>query len=236
MAQKVQVMLVDDLDGGEAEETVTFALDGKVYEIDLSGPNAQNLRNTLEPWRARARRAGTNNLRAKGVTSSRYSRPQLTKVDDDSKVRDWARRHSLPINERGRVPSQIREAYEAAQRGDDGRLKGLLTTHGLDPNAKPAPEKTIFETTEAPKALTAEDRARITAQQAGKLSKAQLIRLRKANADKHGLGISDGRSEATSYEALVKRGLMRATADEDIYEICLAGRLWFEVHGISPNT
>lgn len=50
MAQKVQVLLVDDLDGGEADETVTFALDGKTYEIDLTTTNADKLRGLLEPY------------------------------------------------------------------------------------------------------------------------------------------------------------------------------------------
>ena len=50
MAQKVQVLLVDDLDGGEADETVTFALDGKTYEIDLTTANADKLRDALEPY------------------------------------------------------------------------------------------------------------------------------------------------------------------------------------------
>jgi len=50
MAQKVQVLLVDDLDGGEAEETVSFGIDGATYEIDLSGENAAKLRAALEPF------------------------------------------------------------------------------------------------------------------------------------------------------------------------------------------
>lgn len=50
VAQKVQVLLVDDLDGGEADETVTFALDGKTYEIDLTTSNADKLRGLLEPY------------------------------------------------------------------------------------------------------------------------------------------------------------------------------------------
>ncbi len=61
MAQKVEVLLVDDIDGGEADETVSFSLDGTSYEIDLSKKNAAKLRNGLEPfWAARARRARPN--------------------------------------------------------------------------------------------------------------------------------------------------------------------------------
>src|SRR5215213_4306718 len=58
MAQKVQVILVDDVDGGEATETVSFALDGVSYEIDVSEPNAAKLRDALAPWVGHARRVG----------------------------------------------------------------------------------------------------------------------------------------------------------------------------------
>ena len=58
MAQKVQVLLVDDLDGGEADETVTFALDGKTYEIDLTTSNADKLRGLLDPYVKGGRRTG----------------------------------------------------------------------------------------------------------------------------------------------------------------------------------
>lgn len=58
MAQKVQVLLVDDLDGVEADETVTFALDGKTYEIDLTTANADKLRGLLEPYTKGGRRTG----------------------------------------------------------------------------------------------------------------------------------------------------------------------------------
>jgi hypothetical protein len=58
MAQRVQVLLVDDIDGGNAAETVSFALDGVSYEIDLSEANAQKLRDDLASWVGHARRAG----------------------------------------------------------------------------------------------------------------------------------------------------------------------------------
>jgi len=47
MAQKVDVRFVDDLDGSEASGTVSFALDGRAYEIDLSEENAAKLRDSL---------------------------------------------------------------------------------------------------------------------------------------------------------------------------------------------
>ena len=71
MAQKVQVLLVDDLDGGEASETVSFALDGSSYEIDLSGKNAEEMRDALAKYVGAARKAGrttaTSSSRSSGV-------------------------------------------------------------------------------------------------------------------------------------------------------------------------
>ena len=58
MAQKVQVLLVDDIDGGTADETVTFALDGVTYEIDLTAANASELRGAVANWVGHARRPG----------------------------------------------------------------------------------------------------------------------------------------------------------------------------------
>lgn len=56
MAQKVEVLLVDDLDGSQAQQTVKFGLDGHTYEIDLSGDNEARLRQALEPYVAGGRR------------------------------------------------------------------------------------------------------------------------------------------------------------------------------------
>ncbi|MET9697180.1 Lsr2 family protein [Streptomyces sp. NPDC006529] len=109
MAQKVQVLLVDDLDGGEADETVTFALDGKTFEIDLTTANAEKLRGLLEPYVKGGRRTGGRAAtagRAKGRTAATSGNP------DTAEIRAWAKAKGLSVNDRGRVPSEIREAYE----------------------------------------------------------------------------------------------------------------------------
>ena len=64
MAQRVQIILEDDYDGGTADETVSFALDGAEYEIDLSSKNAAGLRDALAPWVAHARKTGGRRRRA----------------------------------------------------------------------------------------------------------------------------------------------------------------------------
>ncbi|WP_069813100.1 histone-like nucleoid-structuring protein Lsr2 [Streptomyces sp. TP-A0874] len=107
MAQKVQVLLVDDLDGGEADETVTFALDGKTYEIDLTTANAEKLRSLLEPYAKNGRRTG-------GRAAGRKSRAATGGSQDTAKIRAWAKENGYEVNDRGRVPATVREAYEKA--------------------------------------------------------------------------------------------------------------------------
>ncbi|MCF6523678.1 Lsr2 family protein [Streptomyces sp. JJ36] len=110
MAQKVQVLLVDDLEGGEAEETVTFALDGKTYEIDLNSSNAQKLRDSLAEFVKAGRRTGGRSSRGKGGRSSSGGGSS----QDTAKIRAWAKEQGYEVNDRGRVPANIREAYEKA--------------------------------------------------------------------------------------------------------------------------
>lgn len=109
VAQKVQVLLVDDLDGGEADETVTFALDGKTYEIDLSTANADKLRSLLEPYVKAGRRVGGRASGGRGKARASSGGSQ-----DTAAIRAWAKEHGYEVNDRGRVPASIREAYEKA--------------------------------------------------------------------------------------------------------------------------
>ncbi|BAU84203.1 lsr2-like protein [Streptomyces laurentii] len=112
MAQKVQVLLVDDLDGVEADETVTFALDGKSYEIDLTTANAEKLRGLLEPYTKNGRRTGGRGAgaRGKGRAAASAGSP------DTAKIRAWAKENGYSVNDRGRVPADIKAAYEDANR------------------------------------------------------------------------------------------------------------------------
>ncbi|WP_329456396.1 histone-like nucleoid-structuring protein Lsr2 [Streptomyces sp. NBC_01497] len=109
MAQKVQVLLVDDLDGGEADETVTFALDGKTYEIDLTTANADKLRGLLDPYTKSGRRTG-----GRGATGRGKGRVVTGGNKDTAEIRKWAKDNGYNVNDRGRVPAEIREAYEKA--------------------------------------------------------------------------------------------------------------------------
>ncbi|MEV0640796.1 Lsr2 family protein [Streptomyces sp. NPDC050619] len=109
MAQKVQVLLVDDIDGGEADETVTFALDGKTYEIDLTTANADKLRGLLDPYVKGGRRTGGRASGGRGKARAASGGSQ-----DTAQIRAWAKENGFEVNDRGRVPATIREAYEKA--------------------------------------------------------------------------------------------------------------------------
>ena len=111
MAQRVQIVLEDDLDGGAAAETVTFGLDGVSYEIDLSDKNAGKLRDEFASWIGHARRSGgrrTTGRRAAGGSSGSSSRRDL------SAVRAWARANGHQVSDRGRVSAAVQEAYDKA--------------------------------------------------------------------------------------------------------------------------
>jgi hypothetical protein len=113
MAQKVQVLLVDDLDGGEASETVSFALDGNNYEIDLSGKNATELRDSFAKYVGAARKTGRSGGSSGGRSSSRRSGGGSTAMDRDqaAAIRSWAKKQGLKVSDRGRIPATIIEQY-----------------------------------------------------------------------------------------------------------------------------
>lgn len=111
MAQRVQVILVDDVSGGEAAETVEFALDGVSYELDLSDANAAKLRDDFAPWIGAARRSGgrrQTRRRSGRSSSSGASREDL------AKIREWGRGNGFKVSDRGRVSAELQEAYAAA--------------------------------------------------------------------------------------------------------------------------
>jgi hypothetical protein len=110
MAQKVQVILVDDLDGGEAEESVTFSLDGVSYEIDLSSENAEALREAISPWVGHARRVSGRAGRGRGPGRPRAAAAKTDLAD----VRNWARENGYQVSDRGRVSSEVMSAYDGA--------------------------------------------------------------------------------------------------------------------------
>lgn len=112
MAQKITVALVDDLDGGTAEETVEFGVDGVSYEIDLSSGNAGKLRDALAEYVAHARRSGgrRRSTRAVGRGAGGGGRASVDR-EQNAAIRDWARKRGMTVSDRGRIPSDVLEKY-----------------------------------------------------------------------------------------------------------------------------
>jgi len=108
MAQKIQTLFIDDIDGGAAEGTVRFGLDGTEYEIDLNAEHTEELRKVLANYVAHGRKVGG--------TTRRALRGRRSNADaaDTAKIREWARESGYDIKERGRVPANVVEKYKAA--------------------------------------------------------------------------------------------------------------------------
>jgi Tfp pilus assembly protein PilW len=101
------MLLIDDLDGGEADGTVRFGLDGTDYEIDLSAAHSDELRQALDLYLTHARRAG-------GTSRSAARARRGAAAVDTAKVRDWAKGQGIEVKDRGRVPADIVEQYKSA--------------------------------------------------------------------------------------------------------------------------
>jgi hypothetical protein len=125
MAQRI--ILVDDIDGTDAEETVTFGIDGKAYEIDLNSEHAKDLRNRFTGYAEKAREVKKFPIKEAGSTGS-ATKARAGQLPQDgatyqekqarkkylSKVRKWGMDQGLPVNATGRVPQEIQDAYDAA--------------------------------------------------------------------------------------------------------------------------
>jgi len=110
MAQKVQTLLIDDLDGGQAEATVRFALDGTDYEIDLSTTHAEALRKALAPYLSAARRTPGSAARRPGRSARKAA---SVGGPDPTTVREWAKSQGIEVKDRGRVPAELVVKFKA---------------------------------------------------------------------------------------------------------------------------
>lgn len=111
MAQKINVVLVDDINGGDADETIQFGLAGNQYEIDLSTANAERFRAALEPYTKVSRKVSSRVGRPRSAGSAAAAqRNRETAI-----IRSWAKENGYPVNERGRIRGDIIDAYRKAQ-------------------------------------------------------------------------------------------------------------------------
>jgi hypothetical protein len=123
MAQKTRVLLIDDLDGGEAHESVTFGVDGVEYDIDLSEANAKRLRDALGVFVPYARRVGRT--RSAGQSAGAVAKRATAKRPDEfartremnNAIRSWAKGEGLPVSDRGRISAGVLDKYMAAHPG-----------------------------------------------------------------------------------------------------------------------
>jgi hypothetical protein len=106
MATKITVVLEDDIEGGPAEETLRFGLDGREYEIDLNSRNAAAFRQQIAPFIEHARRAGSRQLQRPVRTTASRER--------SADIRAWAKDNGIAVSERGRIPASVIQQYEAA--------------------------------------------------------------------------------------------------------------------------
>jgi hypothetical protein len=105
MAQRTQVLYVDDIDGSDAEGTVRFGLGGTDYEIDLSKKHADQFAKAIGPFISAARKVPSSRRAAPGSRALRH---------DQSGVRAWARDQGIKVSDRGRIPADVLARYEAA--------------------------------------------------------------------------------------------------------------------------
>jgi Lsr2 len=106
VAQRTQVLYVDDIDGSEAEGTIRFGFGGTDYEIDLNKEHADQFTEALRPFIAAARKVPSSRRPARGARNTRH---------DLSDVRAWARDQGINVSTRGRIPADVLARYQAAQ-------------------------------------------------------------------------------------------------------------------------
>jgi hypothetical protein len=111
MVQKAVIHLIDDLDGGPADETITFSLDGTLYEIDLSAKNADRLRTAFEVYLGHARTKPPAAKNGRRQTAA----PPVTNRADNRAIRTWARKNDIVVSPRGRIPLYVLEKYHASR-------------------------------------------------------------------------------------------------------------------------
>jgi hypothetical protein len=139
--RQTRVELIDDRDGSAADETVDFGLDGITYQIDLNEKNAAELRELLLPYTAAARRTGPGGiarLRVEGVAGSRPARPARSTADRErlTAIRQWGKANGYTISDRGRIPQDVVDAFDAAQSATDATAPAKRSRR-----AKPRPHR-----------------------------------------------------------------------------------------------
>lgn len=111
MAQKVSIILTSDMSGAEADETVSFALDGTSYELDLTAKESDKFKGLFQDYIAVARKVSSGRGGKKSAASSSGSGRSKEEL---AAIREWAKNNGHEVSERGRIKQDIIDAYEAA--------------------------------------------------------------------------------------------------------------------------
>jgi hypothetical protein len=130
MARQVIERLVDDIDGSEATQSVSFGVDGLAYQIDLNDQHANELRTKLSPFLEAARRVRP------GPSRGRPGARGVADKDRNSAIRQWALDEGIELPSRGRIAGAVQEAYDA------GDVAALYAAAGLEQEEEPAPKPT----------------------------------------------------------------------------------------------
>lgn len=109
MATRTTLALEDDLEGGPADETVRFSIGGAEYEIDLNAKNAGAFRQQLALFARHARKAPKADRRQRRLPA----RPASSRQRGGA-IRAWAKGQGITVSDRGRIPANVIEQYEAA--------------------------------------------------------------------------------------------------------------------------
>jgi len=112
MAKQTITLLTDDLDGGDADRTIEFGLDGVNYTIDLSEKNAGKLRKALDPYLSVASKVGRSGIN-RSIASRGSAVASRSNRDQNQSIREWATKNGYEVSERGRIPASIAEAFHA---------------------------------------------------------------------------------------------------------------------------
>lgn len=113
MAKQTLILLTDDIDGGEAVESVEFGIDGNLYSIDLSAAHAEELRDRLTAYREFGTALGRYHTRSAAPSAPKRA-PHRGDKERNLDIRRWAEENHLPIKARGKISDAVIAKYDAA--------------------------------------------------------------------------------------------------------------------------
>lgn len=140
MAERIQVELVDDIDGSKAQHTVTFALDGVTYEIDLNDRHAQQLRSVFAHYIDRAQKpapatSGSTRQQEREERRNRQANRQLTE-----QIRGAAQRTRDRFKEQEETPQKPDSDSETSQGPVNAESIGTEPPAAPPVNDQPKPD------------------------------------------------------------------------------------------------